>query len=213
MVITCRAIDIIEAIAPVEAKQAEHRQIDTHAETCRTLHIERIEVLEPEPAVTGFEEGQGIDGGLWIQRERITQLQGVFREHVATLVGIVIGTRRQRVVGITTHTHQLAAVHGIAAQAIAAHEVTMEGRRPNLLVIVAQIAEAHAGHHHEFLIEFGVPYSLKGPAVHLDPFVFLVVRKVGVILIGEQRIGRCDFQSQLELGATARIEGLAYRVA
>ena len=72
MIVARHAVNIIEAVAPVEAEQAEHRQIDTHTETRRAFHIEGVEVLEPKPAVTGFEEGQGIDSGLRIQRERIT---------------------------------------------------------------------------------------------------------------------------------------------
>ena len=33
VVVACHAIDVIEAIAPVEAKQAEHGQVDSHAQT------------------------------------------------------------------------------------------------------------------------------------------------------------------------------------
>ena len=169
VVVACGAKHVVEAIAPVETEQAEHRQVDTHADSCRTLHIEGVEVLEPEPAVTSLKEGQGVDGSLRIQRERVTQLQSVFRHHVTTLVGIVIITWCQRVVSITTHTDQFAAVERIVAQTVATQEETMERRGADLLVKVTQITEAHTGHHHEFLIEFSIPSRLEGPAVHLNP--------------------------------------------
>ena len=216
VVVALCAIHIIEAIAPVEAQQAEHRQIDADADTSRTLHIKRVESIEPEPAVTRLQEGQGIDGGLWIQRERITHLQSVFCHNVtaiASRTGAAVEARRQRVVGIATHTDQLAAVERIVAQAIAAKEETVERRGTDLVVVVAQIAEAHAGHHHKFLIKLGVPSGLESPAVHLNPFVLVILRETVVILVVQQRIGWRDLKPKLELRAVARIERLAHRIA
>ena len=85
VVVACGAVHIVEAVAPIEAEQTEHGQVDTHTKTRRTFHIEGVEILEPKPAVTSFEEGQGIDGSLRVQRERVTQLQGVFRQKVAAI--------------------------------------------------------------------------------------------------------------------------------
>ena len=81
-VIACSAIDIIEAITPVEAEQTEHGQVDTHADTSRTFHLKRVEMLETEPAVACLKEGERIDSGLRVERQRITQLKRIFREDV-----------------------------------------------------------------------------------------------------------------------------------
>ena len=213
VVFACNALDVVEAVAPVEAEQAEHRQIDAHTETSRTLHIERVEVLKAKPAVTSLKEGQRIDGGLRVKRQRIAQFKGVFREHVATSCASVVVTRCKRIVAITTHTHQLAAIKRIVVQAIATEEITMEWGRANLRVEVTEIAKAHTGHQHKFLIKFGIPSSFEGPTVHLHPFVLLVFREGAVILVGKERIRRRDFQAQHELGTTARIERLAHRIA
>ena len=85
MVVARGTVNVVEAVAPVEAEQAEHRQIDAHAETCRSFYIEWVKVVEPEPAVARLQEGKGIDGSLRIQGERITHLQGVFRHYVAAI--------------------------------------------------------------------------------------------------------------------------------
>ena len=66
-VATRHAVDVIEAIAPVEAEQAKHRQIDTYAHACRTLHVEGIEVLESQPTIACLKESECIYGGLWIE--------------------------------------------------------------------------------------------------------------------------------------------------
>ena len=34
MVVARSAVDVVEAVAPIETQQAEHRQIDAYAETC-----------------------------------------------------------------------------------------------------------------------------------------------------------------------------------
>ena len=67
MVVARGTVNVVEAVTPVEAEQAEHRQIDAHAETCRTLHVKRVEVVEPEPAVACLQESESVDGGLRIQ--------------------------------------------------------------------------------------------------------------------------------------------------
>ena len=215
VVLTRGTIDVVEAIAPVETQQAKHRQEDADAETCGAFHLEGVEVLEAEPTVTSLEEGQGIDGGLRIQRERITHLQGVLGHEVttcATRAGVVIIARREGVVAVATHTHQLTAIHGDVVQAITTEIVTVERRGTDLTVEVAQIAKAHTGHHHELVVEFGIPCCLEAPAVHLDPLVFFVLFEAAVILTGKEGIRRRDLKSQLELGAIARIDGLAHRV-
>ena len=53
----------VEAVAPVNAEQTDHRQEDTHAYTGAALDLEGIEVPDIAPAVTSFEEGQYKYGG------------------------------------------------------------------------------------------------------------------------------------------------------
>lgn len=74
---------LVEAIAPVESQKSEHGQEDTGAHTSGAIHLERVEVLETEPAVTCFQEAHGIDGSRGVKRQGITQLQGIFGEDVA----------------------------------------------------------------------------------------------------------------------------------
>ena len=66
VVVTCSPKHIVEAITPVKAQQAKHRQIDADTDTSRTFHIEGIEALEPEPTIACLKESQSIDGRLWI---------------------------------------------------------------------------------------------------------------------------------------------------
>ena len=67
MVAARGAVDVVEAVTPVEAKQTKHRQEDAHTETGRSFHIKRVEIVEPEPAVACLQEGEGVDGSLWIE--------------------------------------------------------------------------------------------------------------------------------------------------
>ena len=54
---------IIETVSVVEAEQAEHRQIDAHADTGRLVHIEGVILPFVEPALASLQEGEHVDGG------------------------------------------------------------------------------------------------------------------------------------------------------
>ena len=67
-------IDLIETIGPIETHQTYHREEDAHTDTCRTLHIKRVEVLGLCPGVARLDESESVDRGI-AQEERITELQ------------------------------------------------------------------------------------------------------------------------------------------
>ena len=68
-------IDIVETVGPVDTHQTNHREEDTYAETCRTLHLEGVEVSDLCPGITTLEEPESVDGGV-AQHERIAEFQG-----------------------------------------------------------------------------------------------------------------------------------------
>ena len=55
----------------VNTEHTEHRQIDTHTETGRTINIERVEILNAEPIVTCFNESECIYRSCRVKRKRI----------------------------------------------------------------------------------------------------------------------------------------------
>ena len=66
----------VETVAPVEAKQAEHWQIDAHAQTDRLVHLEGIVFAFVNPTLTSLHKSQHIDSGRRVQRNRVAQLGG-----------------------------------------------------------------------------------------------------------------------------------------
>ena len=52
---------IIETVSVVEAEQAEHRQIDAHADTGRLIQVERIVLVFVDPSLTSLQEGEQVD--------------------------------------------------------------------------------------------------------------------------------------------------------
>ena len=65
---------LVKAVSPVNTHQADHRQIDTHTNTGRAFHLERIELARLCPGITTFHEGQSVDRRI-AQQERIAKLQ------------------------------------------------------------------------------------------------------------------------------------------
>ena len=85
---------IVETVAPVDTEQTDHREEPPHADTCGTLDLERIELLDVRPAVSTLKEAQHEDRGLWLEDDRITELH---RELVIDIAGIVaVGVVRGR---------------------------------------------------------------------------------------------------------------------
>ena len=62
------AVDgVVEAVAPIDAEQADHRKEHTHADSGGALDLEGIEVPDISPAVSSFEEQEGEDGKGFIE--------------------------------------------------------------------------------------------------------------------------------------------------
>ena len=84
MELTASVLGIVEAVAPVNTEQTDHRQEDTHAYAGAALDLERIEVLDVAPAVSAFEKSQHEDSGRRLEDYGIAQLHGVFGEDIAS---------------------------------------------------------------------------------------------------------------------------------
>ena len=55
------AVYLVEAVGPVDTHEADHRQLNTHTETARTLKVEGIELLNRSPCVATFKEAESVD--------------------------------------------------------------------------------------------------------------------------------------------------------
>ena len=191
----------IETIAPVETEHAEHREIYSHAETGRTIQVERVELVETEPAVTGLHKCEGINHCRRVKSERITQLHGIFREDVTTLIAIQRISRCQRSVGITSHADELSSIEVIRArEAVAAETETLERSDADVRVIIAKEAETGACHDDQLVVDLSVEGGLELPLVELDPVEFGVFAliDVGVFLLVIDRMKYRIRRSKLE---------------
>ena len=52
---------VVESPSPVHTEQTDHREEHPHADTGRALDLERVEVAQVAPAVSSFEEKQGVN--------------------------------------------------------------------------------------------------------------------------------------------------------
>lgn len=96
----------VEAPAPVDTEQAEHRQIDADTDTGRAFQIEWVELLEVAPAVTGFEKRQRPDIGRLIEQQRVSELDCEFGIQITVITIITASSvRSQRTGGITAHAN------------------------------------------------------------------------------------------------------------
>ena len=92
MELASAVLAVVEAVAPVDAQQADHREEDADAHTGAPLDLERVELTDVRPAVTALEEAEDIDGGLRFKDHRITELD---RELVVDVTRIrEVGTVR-----------------------------------------------------------------------------------------------------------------------
>ena len=102
---TLLAIDGIETITPVNTHHTNHGQEDAGTHTCRTLDVERVEVLDMGPGVTTLDEQDGIDGGALRQHQREVQLQG------KAVIGITLtAVGRERAVLVTAQGDGLGSI-------------------------------------------------------------------------------------------------------
>ena len=56
------AVWAVETVGPVDTHQPDHREEDADADAGRPFQVERIEVFQVRPCVTGFDEDQSVDG-------------------------------------------------------------------------------------------------------------------------------------------------------
>ena len=76
---------VVEAVAPVNTQQTNHREEHTHTYTGAALDLERVEFSDIAPAVTTFQEEQGINGTLRLQDHRVTEF---YRKLVVDVTGV-----------------------------------------------------------------------------------------------------------------------------
>ena len=165
----------VEAVAPVDTEQTDHREEHPHADTCRTLDLERIELLDVRPAVTSLKEAQHEDRGLRLEDDRVTELH---RELVIDIAGIVaVGVvrchvpRRKGVVLVATEGDDIGSVGVVARHAVSSDPEALERRVTPSAVVVAKVAELRACHDHEVTDDLGVEFAADLPLVVLDPLV------------------------------------------
>ena len=60
---TLSAVNLIEAVAPVNTHHTNHWQIDTGSNTCRALQVEWIELTNACPRITSLNKYERIDSG------------------------------------------------------------------------------------------------------------------------------------------------------
>ena len=144
----------VEAVAPVEAEESEHRQIDANADAGGAVHLERIEVLEAQPAVTSLKESHGVDGSRGVERQGITELEGIFGEDVAAVHVVVVVSRGKRFILVAAHAYDFLTVEHVArGDTVAAKVEAVERRRTDVVGIMAKVAESDTCHQHQLVIK------------------------------------------------------------
>ena len=201
------AVGAVEAVAPVDADEAEHRHIESHADACRVVHLEGLELLDGAPRVAAFEETEnvGCDAGAF--DDGLAQFEGVAVEDGGTVVGAEAG------VLVAAQGHHFAAVEDPRGEAVAADIVASEGREADVAVVVAHISEAEAGVEDHVADEVEHPRTADVNLVVFKPFVAIADFDCRVVLAAEERIGRSDEALDGDFGAAARIDGRIERVA
>ena len=121
---------VVKAIAPVNSEQADHRKVDSHADTGRSLDLERIEVPDVRPAITSFQESQGENRRLRLEYKRITELEGKLVVDVSGIgiIGAVRGVlgRGERIVLITSEAYHIGTVVAVAAHSVTSEKEALE---------------------------------------------------------------------------------------
>ena len=123
---------LVEAVSPVNTKQTDHGQEDTSADTYRTLHIQRIELLDAAPSITALSKYQAVE-----VRAR-TQDEGVAKFHRETVVGITrLASWCERTIVVTAHSDGLGSIGcAVSAGSVATHIEGLE-RRAFVLVVMS----------------------------------------------------------------------------
>ena len=70
---------LVEAIAPVDAEETEHREVEADADTGRALQVEGSELIDVGPRIAGLREGKREDGGVGLEHEGEAELERELR--------------------------------------------------------------------------------------------------------------------------------------
>lgn len=201
------ACGTVEAVAPVDADEAEHGHEDSHAEAGGVVEFEGLEVADVAPTVAAFEESENPDGEAGRLDDGLADFDGVAVEDRAAVGGA------EGVVVVATQGHHLATVEHPCGEAVAAHKVATKGRLADVFVKVAHPAETSTGVEDHIADEVHDPRSAEVDFVVFDPAVFVLCGGGGIVLAGEERIGRGDIARDGELGTAAGVDGGVVGVA
>ena len=210
------AVWAVETVGPVDTHQSDHWKEDADADAGRPFQVERIEVFQIRPCVTGFDEDQSVDGRRGFEQERVAQL------HREARVGISVG---RSVTGDTTvlvsaQSDGLGRVGaGVAAHAVTSH---VEGFERGALVLIVGPQEAvfNARHQHRRALhgdrvgQRGEDFRLEFPLVVFNHAVLILVlvAHVRVVLAVPQRPRRRSGNGKHELRTATGVERVVDRV-
>ena len=90
MELTLTVYRIVKSPSPVDSKETDHWQEDSHTHTGRPLDLERIEIPDVSPTVTSLEEKQCIDCRLRLKDDRVSQLDC---ELIVNITSIIVSGR------------------------------------------------------------------------------------------------------------------------
>ncbi len=201
------AVNLVEAPAPVDTEQAEHRQIDAHTQTRTTLEVERIVFGDIRETVTRLDKSQRPNRGTLLQSNRVAQLHGEFVihiTHVAPRGGIV---RRERARRVTTHGYIVGGIARVARHTVTTHVEALEGRL-GVFIIVSQVTEFGTRHQHKFRVfgQRGEDLAREFPLMVLNQVVALRCGHLRVVLLAQKRVRRRNLQTQRELRTATGVD-------
>ncbi len=213
MELAAAVLRVVEAPAPIDTEQAEHRQEDAHANASRPFQIERVEVFEIAPAIACLHKCQRPDIGLPFEQNWVAQLHGKARVEVAVVVAVFVAGR-ERQVFVATQANCFGACRGVARHAIATERKFLE-RRPFMFVVIAQKSVFGASHQHQFFVvcERRKHLGSEFPLVIFEQFHLLFERHAAIVFAIDQRVGEGGFDRQRKRRAAPRVDGIEYRVA
>ena len=204
---------VVQTPSVVQSHRPEHGQEQAQAEARRSVYFEGVELVEVVPRGAGRHEGQGVDGGRGVQREREAQFGGVFAHDEVARGG------RQREVVIAAETDDLAPIELEAGQRHPAQVEALEGRVAQRVVVAAQEAESRAGHQHQVVAglavgEFVEPLGGELPLVELHHVVSLGRWQFRPILLRAHYRPRWrGFHREGDVRSGAGEKGLIHRIA
>ena len=133
----------VEAVAPVYAKESEHRQIYSRTHTGASFEIEGREVAHGSPAVARFGEDKGIDGGGGLKHEWEVKLESEASVGVA-----FIAPWSELAIVVAAHGHCLCGICIGSRHAVATEVEGLKGSA-DVAVVAAEQREVRSCHEHQ----------------------------------------------------------------